>query len=54
MNKNKNYYLISCEKYNLLQNDTVFFRCFYSNGLEEIEREYTYGQNIQTIIYDNG
>ena len=53
MNKNKNYYLISCEKYNLMQNDTVLFRCFYSNGLEEIERTYIYGQDIPTIIYDN-
>ena len=53
MNGNKNYYLVSCEKLKISYESKVYFLAVYSNGLEEINRDYKHGQDIPTIIYDN-
>ena len=53
MNGNKNYYLVSCVKIEIPCELKVYFLAVYSNGIEEIRRDYKHGQDIPTIIYDN-
>jgi len=53
MNGNKNYYLVSCVKMEVPYKMEMYFLAVYSNGLQEIRRDYKHGQDIPTIIYDN-
>ena len=53
MNGNKNYYLVSCVKMEVSYQKGNYFLTVYSNGLEEIRRNYEYGKDIPTVIYDN-
>ncbi len=52
MNGNNNYYLVTCVKQQSAQNNTLYFRCVYSNGTQELYRVFKHGQDIPTIIYD--
>ena len=52
MNENNKYYLSTCVKQQATD-FTLYFRCSYSNGFQELYRVFKHGQDIPTIIYDN-
>jgi S-adenosylmethionine:tRNA-ribosyltransferase-isomerase (queuine synthetase) len=51
--KNKAYYIITARKYNSTIHGMICVEAIYSNGINEMERFYQYGDSIPTKIYDN-
>jgi hypothetical protein len=44
------YYLIEITKHHSKANDIYWYSVIYSNGLELIDKEYTIGESIPTIV----
>lgn len=50
---NKEYYLVSVEKWDNPSIGVLCLRAIYSNGIKQIGRKFNYKQVIPTVIYDN-
>ena len=50
MESNNEWYLISVRKAQVKELKEIYLVCIYTNGLEEKQIEYAYGNQIPTIL----